>query len=115
MGEKIEFTAWVVSIDSGQSLVGPKLCLRLTGETPKNLMDVLESTGAYHVILEPLEPKLKPCPFCGGKAELLDGREISGLDPGFWVTCSQCGAEGPEYDSNGRQHAINAWNRRDAS
>jgi len=58
--------------------------------------------------------KLKPCPFCGGEAELssgkFDGKETS------YVLCTKCGSRGeffsvsPKYAS--AERAIEAWNRR---
>lgn len=57
---------------------------------------------------------LKPCPFCGGRAELsegsFDGKEIS------YVMCKNCASQGefffvsPKYAS--AERAIEAWNRR---
>ena len=55
------------------------------------------------------EPKLKPCPFCGGKAE-------AWTDPCFrvWkVFCTECGAEcGVNILSNTDENADVLWNRR---
>ena len=61
-----------------------------------------------------MEKRLKPCPFCGGKAEVSSGRfdrkDIS------YVVCTRCGSRGefffisPEYAS--AERAIEAWNRR---
>lgn len=51
------------------------------------------------------ENELKPCPFCGGKAKL--------MDMGFphWVYCENCGAK-----VHGRtfyeEDSVEAWNRR---
>ena len=52
--------------------------------------------------------KLKPCPFCGGRAYLSE--RISG---GYYVECESingCLAESGNYDTRGQ--AIEAWNRR---
>lgn len=53
--------------------------------------------------------KLKPCPFCGGKAYRkinydFDGKEI------YNVCCENCNAR-TEYGYS-EQEAIEAWNRR---
>ena len=56
--------------------------------------------------LEMSNEKLKPCPFCGGKAKLLaDHGNIK-----FWVCCKKCIADTLIYDS--KQEAIESWNRR---
>ena len=58
--------------------------------------------------------KLKSCPFCGGDAEISQGR-FDGKDTSY-VMCRKCAAQGefffvsPKYASNER--AILAWNRR---
>ena len=58
--------------------------------------------------------KLKPCPFCGEKAELSSGR-FDGKDTSY-VTCRKCGSCGeffivnPKYAS--AEKAIKAWNTR---
>ena len=52
------------------------------------------------------EEKLKPCPFCGGEAEL----EINGL---YWdVNCKRCLANVGAYKCYNKKQAIEAWNRR---
>ena len=48
--------------------------------------------------------KLKPCPFCGGEAEIV----MSGGDRR--VDCKKCGARSDWYDTEAE--AIAAWNRR---
>lgn len=60
-----------------------------------------------------MKEKLKPCPFCGGKAELLivpnDSKQ--GLSPSKWlVRCSNhCCNQLPHISDH---DAIEAWNRR---
>ena len=61
-------------------------------------------------------PKLLPCPFCGGKAELMTHYD---LDPDIEiVACTKCGARGPEYVHDGEMLIVNpglavvTWNKR---
>jgi Lar family restriction alleviation protein len=49
-------------------------------------------------------PELKPCPFCGGDAE------ICGSDDYFWVTCTSCCAD--VLGSPDKEEAVERWNRR---
>ena len=60
------------------------------------------------------ESELKPCPFCGGKAEF-------GVNPNtfcktIWVYCQKCGAETKHFEidlySCAAKNAAEAWNRR---
>ena len=57
------------------------------------------------------EIELKPCPFCGGKAELKMN------DQKVWAQCVECGARtqvvwiAAEYCANDK--VAEAWNRRD--
>lgn len=59
--------------------------------------------------------KLKPCPFCGGEAEMKHvnsrGRKISSK-----VCCRECGIEGKTYlvdvSYSSDEKATEAWNRR---
>ncbi len=48
--------------------------------------------------------KLKPCPFCGGKAKLTDSKNDA------YVTCNNCKVM-TNYYKTGKQ-AIKAWNTR---
>ncbi len=50
--------------------------------------------------------ELKPCPFCGGNAEMNHGDE-HGV---WWVDCSDCGAETVGHSTE--EEAAYAWNRR---
>ena len=52
--------------------------------------------------------KLKPCPFCGGKAEILTTDSYSGFD--YCVMCISC--IGNVDWCNTKEEAIEAWNRR---
>lgn len=59
-------------------------------------------------------PKLKPCPFCGGEAEI-----YGGLIDGYGVQCLSCfssttefeGVRG-DYEDTAIPKAITAWNTR---
>lgn len=50
--------------------------------------------------------ELKPCPFCGGEAELVEVK----WEEWFWVYCKRCSAETDAFAS--KEKAIGAWNRR---
>ena len=56
------------------------------------------------------EIKLKPCPFCGGKASLNDNSSCS------YVHCEKCGATGESFNMSKKyssdEKAAEAWNRR---
>ena len=59
-------------------------------------------------------PALKPCPFCGGEAELCDSAEFAPFERRhFYVRCMvpDCQSRGIEWTST--HHAITAWNRRE--
>jgi Lar family restriction alleviation protein len=51
------------------------------------------------------ENKLKPCPFCGGEAQIQGGHFR-----GAWIMCLDCFVETPFFKSV--IAAIAAWNRR---
>jgi Lar family restriction alleviation protein len=51
--------------------------------------------------------QLLPCPFCGGEADIL--KAATNICD-YWVTCANCGADGPWKDT--RAETIAAWNTR---
>jgi Lar family restriction alleviation protein len=57
------------------------------------------------------EPKVKPCPFCGGHATV---EETAAADIGIaWVGCDRCGARTRKHFGQDKaDRAITAWNRR---
>lgn len=54
-----------------------------------------------------MSDKLKPCPFCGGKGELI------WMKTGGWVECRKCQATSFGYTE--KQRTIDEWNTRDTS
>lgn len=52
--------------------------------------------------------ELKPCPFCGSVDLSADPEDMLLLT---WVSCNNCGAQGPSYNDDPYQ-AIEAWNKR---
>ena len=53
--------------------------------------------------------ELKPCPFCGGKATIIENY-LYGKVCGYVPFCRKCGCELKQYSS--KQGAEKAWNRR---
>lgn len=51
------------------------------------------------------EQKLKPCPFCGGKANVVD------VYP-YWVYCKRCGSRISAWTKY-LEDSVDAWNRRE--
>ena len=54
-----------------------------------------------------IDKKLKPCPFCGGEAE------IRGKKPNrtwVWILCRSCRSE--SHGAYSEEEAIDQWNRR---
>ena len=62
---------------------------------------------ANRLIVEIAVKELSPCPFCGGRAELLDGEYANNFSS---VRCTCCNARTGSYESN--IEALRAWNRR---
>ena len=54
--------------------------------------------------------ELKPCPFCGGEAEMLTAESMNGGYL-FCIMCNDCRSRGDVYDTEAE--AIAAWNTRD--
>lgn len=55
--------------------------------------------------------ELKPCPFCGNKAEIHYTSSQSFATTKFFVGCNVCGVETPRI-ARTRKEAIITWNRR---
>lgn len=56
-----------------------------------------------------METELKPCPFCGGEADIGKYGEDVGIT--FYFICCTCGAELDRHTVT-EKAAIEAWNRR---
>ena len=60
-----------------------------------------------------MENELKPCPFCGGNAELRHEYASSGYS---YIQCGQCGIKSvmfiKSFDRSSDEDATNYWNRR---
>ena len=50
---------------------------------------------------------LKPCPFCGGEAELIENNRYTDIHS---VMCKNCYSESDRY--NTKENAVKAWNTR---
>ena len=59
-----------------------------------------------------MKEKLKPCPFCGGEAELVIYGEFSGLSPDLFCTKCPARMRCREDDTESIEKLIKAWNRR---
>ena len=95
------FTGWYI----GNSEVGQPVHL-----TPRELRLLLaraarRDEGADAAVDE---NGLKPCPFCGGKAD------AENLDdaPGAWIYCTECGARGAFDHTGNETSAGERWNAR---
>lgn len=54
--------------------------------------------------------ELKPCPFCGGKAKMIE-HDFHKLEATWGVRCVECGAQTNQFFTM-RALATKAWNRR---
>lgn len=60
-----------------------------------------------------MSEELKPCPFCGGRAEIKSLIHEILLVYVVRVICDNCGAQAREFKT--REMAAEAWNRRDGN
>jgi hypothetical protein len=60
--------------------------------------------------------ELKPCPFCGGEADIRhEHRWISGMNGGYsgtYIVCKKCCCRTCTYDWEDEDQMYEAWNRR---
>lgn len=60
-----------------------------------------------------MNDKLKPCPFCGGKAEYHENCIDVEFGSEFWIRCTQCGCSFQTGDVNDtHDKVVEKWNRR---
>ena len=64
-----------------------------------------------------IEPYLKPCPFCGGKAKREESYNITGsgkLVPKYYIKCGNkdCGLDVATCYRETEEEAVEIWNRR---
>ena len=58
-----------------------------------------------------LEIELKPCPFCGEKANIeINDTFFMGLEPKYMAMCTWCSGNSGWYETD--EEATEAWNRR---
>ena len=62
-------------------------------------------------VSEQTEKGLKPCPFCGGEAQIARAMHMGMRTYRFFVVCIVCGAE-MSRTSRTMTQAAKAWNRR---
>ena len=59
--------------------------------------------------------KLKPCPFCGGRAHIEDISEPDDMGPIWMILCKKCGASasfGMDGCDATQVETVDSWNRR---
>jgi Lar family restriction alleviation protein len=58
--------------------------------------------------------ELKPCPFCGGKAELVKDRMALSFADSFFIRCdnADCYVKPQTPHRLSKDDAVNIWNRR---
>lgn len=57
------------------------------------------------------ENELKPCPFCGGEATIINAQQPFERRRKLFATCTVCGVEMPRI-ARSMKEAKEAWNRR---
>ena len=61
-----------------------------------------------------MSDKLKPCPFCGGNADIEDISEPEDMNAIWMIVCKKCGGSA-SFGMGGRDatkdEAISTWNR----
>ena len=100
--DKLEFEAMVEPSVSASGM----LLLWISEPGQRLVMDAL-GRGAHRCRIEiaPVEPELKPCPFCGGDAFAAQAEHGS-----WYVECCECPGACHSYLSKGM--AVAVWNRR---
>ena len=75
--------------------------------------EAFEMTDCKLYQADPIEPELKPCPFCGGEAELVKAYRFGTgcSSSGFKVKCRGC-EDGRTDIYTEEAEAVAAWNRR---
>ena len=61
-----------------------------------------------------MSDQLKPCPFCGGSAQVTIGHSCS-MYAISYITCVECGATGEKFANRSEYEnsaSIKAWNNR---
>lgn len=91
--------------------------LDITHETTYTIINKLDElydiyAALIHKVstLIPDEFLLKPCPCCGGKAELVKIEAIEGFSPKYYVECTDCFIR--TYESADKELTYESWNYR---
>ena len=98
----------IVKIDNGSCCyIQCQKCRRLTFNynSPEGAAEAWNKAWD-EIAAKQTKLELKPCPFCGGKAEVIG----SGKYSDYLAKCSSCGATS-EYKST-PEEAAEAWNKR---
>ena len=106
-----EFDGWRDILDDEGRVSGGESVCRLCGmgamTQPTDTPAASGETGAA----EMREAAMRPCPFCGGKAELQEYDDGNGGNYAF-VRCEACWAKGQEANYGQVGVAVKFWNRR---
>jgi len=111
MSEAIKFKGYVFGTGSyAVDRFGPDTELVRTINLSVCDMSIAPELGDYHVTLTPVEPELRPCPFCGGEGWIPEQISTRPLYMGVKMICADCHCGTPLCSD--RAEAIAAWNRR---